>query len=145
MLVLSTPRLPYLARSFLPARTCRSSKCRQITRAIQVPSQAVPPRLQCGSLGNPCCGSQVGEKLPADITLTYHDSNEQMKEITVGELTAGKKVSRSCLSVKQRTTTPHLGSPHSARFLSQVVLLAVPGGSCDTCALPSLQPTIYAD
>lgn len=52
----------------------------------------------------------VGDKLPADLTFNYFNSEGNMQEITLGELTKGKKV----------------------------VLFAVPGAFTPTCSLKHL-------
>eukprot|EP00890_Picochlorum_soloecismus_P005476 jgi/Picsp_1/592/NSC_00589-R1_protein len=52
----------------------------------------------------------VGDKLPTDVTLNYFDGEGNMQEITVGDLTKGKKV----------------------------VLFAVPGAFTPTCSLKHL-------
>jgi len=52
----------------------------------------------------------VGDKLPSDVTLNYFDGEGNMQEITVGDLTKGKKV----------------------------VMFAVPGAFTPTCSLKHL-------
>lgn len=57
-----------------------------------------------------CQAIAVNDRLPSDVTLNYFDGEGNMKEITVGDLTKGKKV----------------------------VLFAVPGAFTPTCSLKHL-------
>ncbi len=90
-----------------------------VSPVVAVPSRPIS-RYQCSTTGGvirrsvisrtKCQAIAVNDKLPSDVSLNYFDGEGNMKEITVGELTKGKKV----------------------------VLFAVPGAFTPTCSLKHL-------
>lgn len=81
-----------------------------ITVVVFVQRSVVAPRRTRTMVNVQTQALSVGDKLPSDVTLNYFDGEGNMQEITVGDLTKGKKV----------------------------VMFAVPGAFTPTCSLKHL-------